>query len=919
MGFDLTNTNIKDTYQKLTQISGSVITDGTGSLIDNLTITASNATSASYATTASFLEGGVSLQSVLDEGNTATGSISLDGDIDATNLELSGELRVAESIGFRDYQGEAITTNLAGQNFTINGGTAGSKVTIQGGAGSSKIVANSADDIIELSGSVESQDGITAPSFTGSIQGTDANFTTITGSNASFTSASIGYLQQVTGSEVIIGDEFIILNADTPTARYAGVKVYDSGSGTPATASLEWDGNTDNWIFMEESGNTAVILTGATGSRGSETLPTENTLQKGGGHHTLIDSSISDDGTLVDIDANVSASGYVSASEFIGDGSKLTGVDAFPYTGSAEITGSLGVTGDSWISGSLTMGDGGTHYHAINIQNQGKTPNSISTDGNSEGTIAIGWDNTTGKGADISIGQQNFGRDYANGVDNITIGKANIWGVGNATSENLCIGQSNTISGDGNNRIVIGKGLATTGGLRVVMLGGESNTAVGEGGMTLGGWTNVVTNTGGFWNAVINGNNNTLSSSGKNNTIVGGKSNTIDSATEESAILGGKNNTASHTGSVVLGGDGLSTSKDDEAVVPNLSVYGETTMSGSLEVTGSIQAIGNGIFGWEGNEANGSNSFVVGGMSGDINQANGAQSAVLGGHNNRVTGGEYGVILGGKDTTISQFYNGAIAGRSHNISGFYNVALGGYASTLSGNANAIVAGGSGGANSVSGTNSVCIGGYSNTISNKNHSIVSGRQNDVTGGQIQTIMGGLLNEISATEATNGIFTGKTATISGTSENSAIIGGVGADIVSHDRSVVLGGNNLATTKDDEVVVEHLNVQGQAIGAVSTITPASATGSMDCSAGNFFTMTLDNGTDVRLEASNITAGQTINLKLTNNATSAGTISFADEFEFEGGTAFTATATTSAVDVLTFISFDGTSLQAVGVKNFS
>ena len=91
------------------------------------------------------------------------------------------------------------------------------------------------------------------------------------------------------------------------------------------------------------------------------------------------------------------------------------------------------------------------------------------------------------------------------------------------------------------------------------------------------------------------------------------------------------------------------------------------------------------------------------------------------------------------------------------------------------------------------------------------------------------------------------------------------------------------------------------------------------MDCSTGNFFTMTLGNAVDTRLEASNIQAGQTINLKLTNNATAAGTITFGPEFEFVDGTAFTATAATNAVDVMTFISFDGTSLQATGLKNFS
>ena len=47
-----------------------------------------------------------------------------------------------------------------------------------------------------------------------------------------------------------------------------------------------------------------------------------------------------------------SISGSFSGS-FQGDGSRLTGLEAFPYTGSAIITGSLQVTGSVNISGSL--------------------------------------------------------------------------------------------------------------------------------------------------------------------------------------------------------------------------------------------------------------------------------------------------------------------------------------------------------------------------------------------------------------------------------------------------------------------------------------------------------------------------------------------------------------------------------------
>lgn len=113
--------------------------------------------------------------------------------------------------------------------------------------------------------------------------------------------------------------------------------------------------------------------------------------------------------------------------------------------------------------------------------------------------------------------------------------------------------------------------------------------------------------------------------------------------------------------------------------------------------------------------------------------------------------------------------------------------------------------------------------------------------------------------------------------------------------------------------------LKVSGSVYSDPTALSITSNTASMDCSKRNFFTLTLQNGVDTHLDATNIQAGQTINLKLTNNGTGAGTISFAPEFEFEGGSAFTATAATSAVDVLTFISFDGTSLQATGLNNFS
>ncbi len=118
---------------------------------------------------------------------------------------------------------------------------------------------------------------------------------------------SFGRIEAVTGSAKIIGDAFVVVNADTPTLRYAGLQVYDSGSSS--TASIEWDGGNDSWILVEEGGQSSFLLTGPTGSKGSEVNLTENTLPKAGEHRQLVDSIISDDGSNVTVSGNINVTG----------------------------------------------------------------------------------------------------------------------------------------------------------------------------------------------------------------------------------------------------------------------------------------------------------------------------------------------------------------------------------------------------------------------------------------------------------------------------------------------------------------------------------------------------------------------------------------------------------------------------------
>ena len=148
--------------------------------------------------------------------------------------------------------------------------------------------------------------------------------------------ASFGFLQTVTGSAVIIGEQFIVLNADSPISRYSGIQIYDTGSAS--TASFEWDGVRDNWIIVEETGLSAIVLTGPTGSKGSEAFPTPNALLKGTGHHTVFNSNISDNGSIVSINSNTQITGSLIVSA--GVTANLTGTSSFAtsasYAGAAS-------------------------------------------------------------------------------------------------------------------------------------------------------------------------------------------------------------------------------------------------------------------------------------------------------------------------------------------------------------------------------------------------------------------------------------------------------------------------------------------------------------------------------------------------------------------------------------------------------
>jgi hypothetical protein len=880
MGRDLTNLHISESFQYLLQISGSEVNDGLGNDVDSLNVSASYATtasfalnvtpidtgsfytsssvsdatitftqgdgtteqvtvdnvaSASFATTASFALNVTdpTLQDVTDAGATTDNAIEVFSGTTVANSNPANnnKLVITQTSGLTDLHNSGsdavdfrlrvndtnfidLDTNGGNvvrlqQNTDVTGAvtaSAGFKGDVEGNADSATQVNLTTTNTNQNYGIplVESTDAPGNTDLLVSLENsllfnpstkqfefadtTDVTVTgdlnvngSITASNASFESASIGFLESITGSAKIIGDAFIILNADVPTERYAGIKVYDSGS-TLATGSLQFDSQDNDWFYEYEDDdgtNFGGVMFGPEyATKGTPTYPTANTLVKGNGGHHLLDSSITDDGTDVTVSATLTADKYEGG---------LVALSGSTYYGNDG-------GGDPNYSDGVVIG-----YSSSLSDSQG-TVVGADADGAADST-AIGHNASAGFST-TAVGKNSQAGNFGTAIG---------WGS-SASNGGTVLGRAASTA---NNAVAIG-GDATCDNNDAVAVGTSTDTDH-QYGLALGHGAQAT----GALNMDIRVNNASIM--------------TATTASQDIEFYG----TAS---APYFSGDGSQLTNLPSTSFP---------FTGSAEISGSLTMEGPG-------------SLILNSTAGTANSITATDPAgnfILGGYQNTITGNN------GFDL-------------SNGIAASYN-------------------------------SDITSTGFDNFIAGANSSVISGTCQDsaILGANGATISGAGFNVIGG---------GDGNTISGGADRSGIIGGNG-NTVTHDRSVVLGGTSLSSTKNNEVVVPNLLVKGNVVQDVNTITITSNTGSIDASLGSLFSITLQNGVSTMLEIENQVAGQTFQLKITNNATAAGTIEFDSQFEFEGGTAFEATAATSAVDILTLTTFDGTSVQCVGAKNFS
>lgn len=125
-----------------------------------------------------------------------------------------------------------------------------------------------------------------------------------------------------------------------------------------------------------------------------------------------------------------------------------------------------------------------------------------------------------------------------------------------------------------------------------------------------------------------------------------------------------------------------------------------------------------------------------------------------------------------------------------------------------------------------------------------------------------------------------------------------------------------NGNQTINGTLLVSSSMVYSGSVRGQVFPLSITSNTASIDCSKGNFFTLTLVSGSSTMLNATNINPGETIGLRITQPSVGYGTIATNGTIRFPQSFPYFATPSGSAVDIISFQSYDTSVLYGVAVN---
>ena len=633
------------------------------------------------------------------------------------------------------------------------------------------------------------------------------------------------------------------------------------------------------------------------------------------------------------------------------------------------------VDGDAYFSNGAIIASGST-ANMLAIAGRG-TFGVGNSNSNGKASLTVGGNNTNSADSTFIQGENNT----INSNQNNSAILAGTDHVMNGEKSAIIAGEGNTMNSSFSG--IFGAAASSiTNADTSVIVGGYQHQLQGTRTYLLGGNLNTITNSGAEFSGIIGGQSNTIATAVTASAIIGGKNITATANNTvyvpNLSISGSLQDSDGATGTngLVLTSDGAG--KVQWVAAPGSAAFpftGSAQITGSLAVTGSVSVgnqAGNNTIGassaltaGSNNNNSGVNAVILGG-SGHTNS--GETSAIVGGESNTVNS-NYSAIFGAASSTITNGDTSVIVGGyQHNLQGVRTFLLGGNLNAIN-TSTAEFSGVIGGqSNTINGpqTGSVIIGGK-NIVAQKNDTVFVPAL-DVVAGSVEVLAGDVNVTGSIIGSTN-LLAGQSA--GAFSSDAVRLGNAttpvqyGNMIIHTDTSGAMLGNQYnAFTIDDPGTsniqlastaftglgntVHMLSWGGNTIGRtdqiklwssgssallnveaetrfaasvyndVNTITIASNTASLDLNTSNTFKFTAQS-TATHILATNIKAGQVVNIEVTQDVGGAGTITFDPAFKFPGGTAPTLTATSNAIDLISAVSYDGTSLLANATQNYS
>ena len=328
----------------------------------------------------------------------------------------------------------------------------------------------------------------------------------------------------------------------------------------------------------------------------------------------------------------------------------------------------------------------------------------------------------------------------------------------------------------------------------------------------------------------------------------------------------------------------------------------------------------------------------------DLN-VNGSNDNIVIGHESfdTLTRGEGNTIIGnriGISATNGIIQNNTIVGDTAArdlVNGIYNVGLGyrslyglqsgsrnigiGWETIVPATAESNVAIGVQAGKNFEGNNNVALGdragldittGNTNTIlgANTGRGITTGTSNTIIGSQVTGLASGLSNNIILADGGGNIR----ARYSGSWTMSGIVNTTAS--FAQTASYALAGDFVALNTNNNYTGNQI-YSGSASFRVIPVSIASSTASLNLASGSFFTLDLSGG-NTHITAVSASRGQSAVLQLTQPFAGNATVTFDSMFSFPTGSAFSTSLSSSAVDILSLVSFNGTNLRSLGANNY-